>query len=126
MGLFSDPLVLVDAGTNNRTFNFRTQLIESNTVGAEYTETAAEIASFSKLVVKHTTSSKGLKRHLLQRAETFDLTDDPSDGDEAVVVNVTISHNPHATEAQIQNQLTLVIDAMLEANFVKYIMREML
>jgi len=126
MGLFTDPLVLVDEDTNNRTFNFRAQLSEPNAIVGEYIEPAAAIASTSKLVVKHTTSAGGLKRHLLQRVETFDKTADPTDGSAAIVVNLTISHDPLATNAQIQNQLTLMIDALSESSFLDNFMREML
>lgn len=126
MGLFTDPLVLVDEASANRTFNFRAQLSEQNAIVGEYIETAAEIAATSKLVVKHTTSAAGLKRHLLQRAETYDLTADPTDGSEAVVVNTTISHHPLATDTQVQNQLTLMIDALSEVGFLESFMRELI
>lgn len=126
MGLFTDPLVLVDEDTNNRTFNFRAQLSEPNAIVGEYTEPAAEIASDSKLVVKHTTSAAGLKRHLLQRTETFDLTADPTDGSAPIVLNLTISHHKLATDAQVQNQLTLLVDALLEVDFLDKFMRELI
>jgi hypothetical protein len=126
MGLFTDPLVLVDEDTNNRTFNFRAQLTEQNAIVGEYIEPAASIAAGSKLVVKHTTSASGLKRHLLQRVETFDLTADPTDGSEAVVVNLTISHHKLATDTQVQNQLTLIKDALSETNFLENFMRELI
>lgn len=126
MGLFTDPLVLVDEDTNNRTFNFRAQLSEPGSIVGEYTEPAAEIAAGSKLVVKHTTSAKGIRRHLLQRVETFDVSADPTDGSEAVVVNLTISHDPRATDSQVQNQLTLVVDALAETSFLENFMRELI
>lgn len=126
MGLFTDPLVLTDEAAASRTFNFRAQLSEPNAIVGEYVEPAAEIAAGSKLVVKHTTSAKGIKRHLLQRAETFDLTADPTDGSEAVVINLTVSHHPLATDAQVQNQLTLMIDAASEVNFLENLMRELI
>lgn len=124
MGLFTDPLVLVDSSVANRTFNFRAQLTEPNAIVGEYIEPAAEVASNSKLVVKHTTSSAGIKRHLLQRAETFDLTADPTDGSSPVIGNVTLSHHPKATLLQVQDQVTILIDAMSEPDFVSNMMRE--
>lgn len=126
MGLFTNPMTLVDADTDNRVFNFRAQLDEPNSVVGEYIEPLAEIASRSKLVVKHTTQSNGIKRHLLQRAETFDISDDPTDGAEAIVVNLTISHHPKATSAQVQNQLTLILDAATETSFLANFMRELI
>ena len=103
MGLFTDPMTLVDEDSANRVFNFRAQLIETNSVVGEYVEPLAAIASNSKLVVKHTTQASGTKRHLVQRTQTFDLTADPTDGSEAVIVNLTISHSPLATEAQVHS-----------------------
>jgi len=126
MGLFTDPLVLVDELAASRTFNFRAQITEPNAIVGEYIEPAAEIAANSKLIVKHTTSAAGLRRHLLQRAETFDLTADPTDGNAAVVVNLTISHDPLATDEQVQNQLTLIADAIGETNFLENFMRELI
>jgi len=123
MGLFTDPLVLVDGAAASRTFNFRAQLNEPNSIVGEYIEPAADVASDSKLVVKHTTSAAGIKRHLLQNAETFDLTADPTDGSAAIIGNVTLSHHPLATEAQIQDRVTLLIDAMSEPNFVSNMIR---
>lgn len=126
MGLFTDPLTLVDEDTENRIFNFRAQINESNAIVGEYVEPLAEIASTSKLVVKHSTSAAGIKRHLLQRVETFDLTADPTDGSDPVIVNLTISHNPKATDEQVQNQLTLLIDAASETDFLDKFMRELI
>jgi len=126
MGLFTDPLVLVDEDVASRTFNFRAQLSELNAIVGEYVEPAASIAATSKLVVKHSTSSNGIKRHLLQRVETFDLTADPTDGSAPVVINLTISHAKEATDAQVQNQLTLMIDAVSEVNFLENFMRELI
>lgn len=126
MGLFTDPLVLIDEGSNNRTFNFRAQLSEPNSVVGEYVEPAAEIVADSKLIVKHTQSAKGIKRHLLQRVEVFDVSADPTDGSEAVVVNLTISHDHRATDTQVQNQLTLMLDALNEASFLENFMRELI
>jgi len=126
MGLFTDPLVLVDSTVTDRIFNFRAQLNEPNSIVGEYIEPAAEVAAASKMVVKHTTSASGIKRHLLQNTETFDLTADPTDGDSAVIGNVTLSHHPKATLAQVQDRVTLLIAAMSEANFVSNLMRELI
>ena len=126
MGLFTDPMTLVDSAVADRIFNFRAQLNEPGSTVGEYIETAAAIAAGSKLVVKHTSSKAGIKRHLVQRTETFDLTADPTDGSAPVIVNLSISHSPLATESQIQNQLTLIIDAATEASFVANLTRELI
>lgn len=126
MGLFSDPLVLVDAQSNNRSFTFRAQLNEPGSTVGEYIETAAAIASASKLVVKHSATKAGVKRHLLQRAEVFDLTDDPTDGSAPIVVNVTISHNQLAAHNDVQDQVTLMIQCLQQSGFVANLTRELI
>lgn len=124
MGLFTNPMTLIDANAANRTFEFRAQLHENGAIVGEYIEPAASVSSTSKLTVKHSATNSGKKRHLLQRVETFDLSADPVDGRDTVVVNMTISHHPLATEAQVKNQVTLVIDAAQETGFISKIMRE--
>lgn len=126
MGLFTNPMTLVDAETTDRIFEFRAQLNEPNAVGGEYIEPAADVASHSKLIVKHSTSASGKKRHLLQRIENFDISADPTDGSDSVIVNLTVSHNIAATETQIANQIAIVKDALAEANFLPKFMREQL
>lgn len=126
MGLFTNPMTLIDEDVANRVFNFRAQLIETGAIVGEYIEPLADVASTSKLVVKHTTSSAGIKRHLLQRVETFDVTADPTDGSAPIIANITISHDKRATEAQIQNQLTLLVDAVTEASFLANFVRELI
>lgn len=127
MGLFSNPMTLVDAAIANRVFEFRAQINEPGSEVGEYIEPAASVASDSKLLVKHTTAkNSGKKRHLIQRSEVFDLTSDPTDGNDSVVVNLTITHNRLATLSQVQNQLTLVVDAVSEANFLSKLMRNQL
>lgn len=126
MGLFTDPMTLVDNGSSNRTFSWRAQLYEPGATVGEYIETAATVASNSKLVVKHSTTSKGIKRHLVQRTMTFDITADPSDGNEPIVCNFTISHHPAATWSQISDQVVILIDALGESDFVSNIIRELL
>lgn len=126
MGLFTNPMTLVDADVANRTFEFRAQINEPGAEVGEYIEPSAEVASDSKLVVKHSATKAGKKRHLLQRSEVFDLSADPTDGNDSVVVNLTISHNRLATEAQVQNQLTLILDAATETGFLSKLMRDQL
>lgn len=126
MGLFTNPMTLVDSLIADRIFSFRAQINEPGSIVGEYIETAAQIAAASKIVVKHSTSKAGIKRHLVQRTETFDLTADPTDGSSPIVVNVSVSHDKLATEEQIQNQITLMIDAMQETGFVANLTRELI
>lgn len=122
MGLFTDPMVLND-GAASRTFNFRTPILESGSTGGEYIEPAAVAAAASKLVVKHTTSKSGLKRHLLQRAISVTIND-VAGTLEPIVVNLTANHSVGHTDAQIQKEITLMIDALTETGFVAGFARE--
>lgn len=126
MGLFSNPLSLVDADSATRTFEFRAQINEPGSEVGEYIEPSAAVAADSKLIVKHSSTKAGKRRHLLQRSEVFDLTGDPTDGNDSIVVNLTITHNALATEEDVQNQLTLVIDAATETDFLSKLMRNLL
>lgn len=116
MSLFADPLVLND-GAVARTFNYRAQVLQPDAIIGEYIEPAASAAASSTLAVKHTTSKNGRKRHALQRVENLTIND--ADGTlSPLVVTVTVSRDPGHLDAQVQKQVTLVIDAMSEAGFV--------
>lgn len=122
MGLFTDPMVLND-GTVTRTFNFRAQIAEPGSTVGEYIESAALAAADSVLVVKHTTTASGRKRHLLQRVENVSKND--ADGTLApLVLNVTVSRDAGHTDAQVIEQLNILLDACGEAGFVAGMVRE--
>lgn len=122
MGLFTDPMTLND-GAASRIFNFRTPLLENGSTGGEYIEPAAVAATESKIVVKHTTAKTGKKRHLLQRAQNLTINDTAGTL-EPIVVNVTATHSIGHTDAQVQKEITLTIDALTEAGFVAGFVRE--
>jgi hypothetical protein len=122
MGLFADPLVIND-GTSDRTFNFRAQLSELGSTAGEYIEPAATAAADSVLVVKHSTSKSDRHRHLIQRVENVTIND--AGGTlEPLVVNLTVSRESGHTDAQVQSQVTLLIDALEETGFVAGFVRE--
>lgn len=123
MGLFTDPIVLND-GTNDRTFTFRNPIMESGSTGSNYVEEAASAASESVIIVKNSRSNKGSRRHLLQRSEMVQLTDDATDGIKPIIVNITISHYPSHTEANIEKQLKLALAAAGMTGFVGKVVRE--
>lgn len=123
MGLFTDPLVLVDEAAASRTFNFRAQLNEPGSTAGEYIEPAASAAADSVLVVKHSTAKNGRKRHLLQRAINLTIND-ADDTLEPLIVNVTVSRASGHTDTQVQNEVTLTIDALSETGFVAGFTRE--
>lgn len=123
MGLFTDPLVLVDSDTANRTFNFRAQLNEPGSTAGEYIEPAATAAADSVLVVKHNTASSGRKRHLLQRV--INVTKNDADDTLApIVVNLTVSREDGHTDAQVEKEITILLDAAQETGFVAGFCRE--
>lgn len=120
MGLFTTPLALND-GVVARTFNFKGQLTDQKGgLAGEYYEPAAASAVDSKITIRHT-SSKNQKRHLLQRVENESVTTvtcgTSCSSYEPVIVNITISHGYSNTDAFIEKQVKLAIDAAMEANF---------
>jgi hypothetical protein len=123
MGLFTDPLVLVDEAVADRTFNFRAQISEPGSTVGEYIEPAASAAEDSVLVVKHSTAKNGRKRHLLQRATNLTIND-ADDTLEPLIVNMTVSRAAGHTDAQVQNEVTILIDALTEAGFIAGFVRE--
>jgi hypothetical protein len=123
MGLFTDPMTLND-GTDSRIFNFRAQnLSEPGSTIGEYIEPAASAAVDSILSVKHSETKGGRKRHLLQRAANISIND-ADDTLEPLVVNLTVSRSAGHTDAQVQAEINLTLDAATETGFVAGFCRE--
>lgn len=121
MGLFSNPVTLSDDGgtTTDRTFEFRAQLIDSKTTGGDYIETAADAAAKSLFVVKHDMRSTA-PRHLLQRSvRKHPVAETDNDDLLPITINLTIVANEAFSEAEIQEEVNLLLDAAEESNFVK-------
>lgn len=115
MGLFSSPLVLND-GTADRTFTWRSQQPDKKSVVGDYIEDAASIASESLIVVKHDKSGS-VPRHLLQRTAWVA----PAAGDgtlKRITINLTVVADEAFTAAEVLKEFTLMRDAMGEANVV--------
>lgn len=122
MGLFSDPLVIND-GTDDRTFNYRVGSSNGDETVGEYIEPAASAATQSKLTVKHGTTKTGRKRHLLQRSEYITINDADATL-EPLVVNISVSRSGGHTDAQVAKAISLATDAAGEAGFVAGFVRE--
>lgn len=117
MSLFTSTLVIND-GTSDRTFTFAGQLLDSASLRAgEYVEGAAEPAVASKLIARHNRARSGQNRHLLQIAVNEEVDSDGSNY-EPIVWNLTCSHGPRTSKAQIIKQFLLMKNAMGETNFV--------
>lgn len=115
MPLFTDPIVLND-GAADHTLTFRAQLADKKSIVGEWVEPAATLASESKLIVKHDSTSPVVKRRLLQRNVKVAI---PDLSLRAITVNLTITHHPEHTSADIQKQVLLLKDAMSEPTFIQ-------
>jgi len=119
MGLFSNPVTLTD-GTNDRIFTFRTPLNNVKSVGGDYIEAAAATAAKSLLVVKHDMRTP-IIRNLLQRViKLHPAADTDSDDLYPVTFNFTMTAHELFTETELQPEVNVLLDAIAEANFIKY------
>jgi hypothetical protein len=117
MGIFTNPVVLND-GTDDRTFSYRRQLAEINIIGSDYVEAAADPAAKSLLSVKHDARSS-VPRHLFQRSVYKIPAADPDGVLRRITVNVTITAHELFSEAEIQPELNIARAGAGVTNFVK-------
>lgn len=116
MALFTSPLVLND-GTENRTFSFRSQKPDKKAIVGDYIEDAAAIAAESLLVVKHDLSGS-VPRHLLQSTELA-VPASATDGvRKKITVNITVTAHPDFTPAEVGKRFSLLTDAIAETGFL--------
>lgn len=117
MPLFTDPKTLSD-GTSNHIFSFRAQLptTEKNTVAGEYIETAASLASSSKLAVKHNSSKSTVTRRLFQRTVNKVISDGATF--KPITVNFTITCHPEHTLAQLSPEVLILTAGIADATFL--------
>lgn len=120
MGLFANPVTLND-GVGNRIFAYKAQITDpkkASVVAAEYIETAASIASQSKITIKHDPSGS-VPRHLLQRT-TWRVPAAATDGVlRRITVNKTIQADRLFTDVEVATEVAILDDAAAEANVVK-------
>lgn len=117
MGLFSNPVVLTDGVDVTRNFSFRAQRADTRSIVGDYIEDSSQpIAAESLLVVKHDTRS--VPRHLLQRTIKKVPAANTDGVRKQVTVNLTITADPAFTDAEIQTEVNILIDAAQEAGFV--------
>lgn len=115
MGLFTNPVVLDTA----HTFSYRGQVYDKRSQIGEYIETAATIASESLLRVKHDPNG-AVPRHLLQRSVKRVPAAGVAGEYKRITVNFTVVADPLFTDTEVSEETAILIDALGEANFVKY------
>lgn len=120
MGIFVDPLVAND-GTDDRTFNFRSQLTDKKSVVGEWVEPAASLADDSRIIVKHDTSSPSVRRRLMQYTHQVLLGDGITR--KPVTVNLTLTYNPSHSEADITKSIKIAMSAASKATFISNFLR---
>lgn len=113
MSLFTSPVTL-NNGTDH-VFQFRAQLMDKKAVVGEWVEPAADLASESRIIVKHDSSSATVRRRLLQRKVNRATT---NRGLRPITVNLTVAYDVEHTSAQVDAEILLVKDALAEAGFV--------
>lgn len=113
--IFSNPVVLND-GTNDRTFTFRAQITDKTgkSVVGEWIEPAAPISNDPKITIRHDVSSTKVRRRNL-RVSTLGLIDETTR--KMITVNVSIAYDPAHSEADLKKIFLLAIDAASEATF---------
>lgn len=117
--LFSNPVVLND-GTNDRTFTFRAQLNEAKSTVGEWIEPAATLRAESKVVVKHDSSQKSVRRRLLKHTIYSAVA---ADVYKPINVNFTIAYDPAHAESDLVKAAKIVGDALAEATFLQNFLR---
>lgn len=117
--LFSNPVVLND-GTNDRSFTFRAQLNEAKSTVGEWIEPAATLRAEPKIVVKHDASQKNVRRRLLKHTLNCLVATDVY---KPINVNFSIAYDPAHAEADLIKAAKIVGDAMSEATFLQNFLR---
>lgn len=118
MGLFTNPVVLND-GTANRTFIFRSQINDSKSVAGEWIEPAADLDAESKLTIKHAVTGN-IHRDLMSGRENVLMPDGVTLS--PITVNFNVVFTKGVTEVQMTKRIKLHIDAISKPDFVKNFM----
>lgn len=116
MALFTSPVVLND-GTNSRSFSFRSQQPDKKSVVGDYIEDAAAIAAESLIVIKHDTSGS-VPRHLLQRSTSVVPTGSSDGVRKRITINLTVTASPDFTSAEVEKEFNLLVDACGETGLL--------
>jgi hypothetical protein len=118
MGLFSNPVTLTD-GTDDRIFAYRGPLPDLKIRGGDYIESAATIAAKSLITVKNDIRTSVI-RNLVQRTiRLHPAADTETDDLYPVTLNFTVVASELFTEAELQPELNVLLDALAEANVLK-------
>lgn len=117
MALFTDPVVLNDGVDAARSFT-KGGPIESPgaNISSFWYESAAAVATESRIYVKHMVAKSGQKRHLVQIAQNYNTNADANGNSVSapIIVSFTIAHHPDAKDSDIELQYTLAKDALAE------------
>lgn len=114
MGLFTSPVTFT-VNTVARIFSFRAQLPDTKSVVGEWVETAASLASASKLVVKHDATSKTAVRSLLKYSCNKTIADNLTL--KPMTVNFTLICHPEHTAAQQDEVMEMMAQAVAAQGF---------
>jgi uncharacterized protein YfdQ (DUF2303 family) len=118
MGLFSNPVTLTD-GTDDRIFAYRGPLPDLKIRGGDYIESAAAIAAKSLITIKNDIRTSVI-RNLVQRTiRLHPAADTETDDLYPVTLNFTVVASELFTEAELQPELNVLLDALAEANVLK-------
>lgn len=116
MALLTTPLVLND-GTDDHTFSYRSQQPDPKSVVGDYIEDAAPLAAESLIVVKHDKSGS-VHRHLLQR-KIKRLPSAAVDGVlKRITINLTVVADPAFTAAEVEEEFAMCQELYAESGLL--------
>lgn len=126
MGLFTDPVTLIDGAAASRTFHFRNQEPNDRSLIGVYIEPAAESDEKSKIIVKHDQKSP-VPRHLLQRSTYVHPSGNTDDNEKKLItVNLTVVASDEFSDAEIESELIILLDAIDESGFLSNMRNHMI
>jgi len=114
MGLFTSPVTFT-VNTIARIFSFRAQLPSVKGVVGEWIEAAAALARQSKMIAKHDFSQKSTWRSLLSYSVMQPIADPTIL--KPIVVNFTVVRHPEHTNAQIDEAMEVMAQAITPQAF---------
>lgn len=115
MPIFSDPVTV----KTNRTFTFVNQTSDSKSIITLWEEFTAAIAAQSRLIIKQS-RKRSIVRFLLKRTATHTLVPAPASGSLTAAAdwNLTYAGDIRLTEAQIQEELDILLALASQSGFV--------
>lgn len=117
MGLFSNPVVFND-GTDDRTFDFRSQRPDAKSIVGDYIESGSLPAAASLITIKHDLRAKTALRDLLQRTHNVVPAASTDGLHKPITINLTIVAHELFSASEIEKELNITIAAANAAGFV--------